>query len=184
MTPTKQPNEHLLHGYNRMIERVKTVLDHSAKREGIAPSLAHAIAAGKDTAVTLQELSREEAERIGKFLRRDIEDAAEYLATSQGDLANWMRFDLELIEERLAEAFLSVADRTRVELSQLAEDARHADEYLTDEVTGPGSLQCTSCNNILCFQETSHIPACPVCQATLFKRLTSESDSPLDSQAA
>ncbi|CAK0744759.1 conserved hypothetical protein [Gammaproteobacteria bacterium] len=183
MTPAKQHNEHLLHGYHRMMERVRTVLDHGAEK-GTTPSLAHAIAVGKDKAVELQELSREEAERIGKFLRRDIEDAAEHLAASQGDLADWMQFDLELIEERLADAFLSVADRTRVELSQLAEEARHADEYLTDDVTGPGTLQCTSCGNLIRFQEISHIPSCPECNATLFKRLTPESDSELDSEAA
>jgi len=181
MTSAKQRNEHLLHGYNRMMERVKTALEHSAK-EGVTHSLANAIASGKDTAVALQELSREEAERIGRFLRRDIENAAEYLATTQGDLAAWMRFDLELIEERLAETFLSVADRTRVELSRLAEEACHADEYLTDDIIGPGTLQCISCNYVIHFQETSHIPACPECNATLFKRLATESDSNLDSE--
>ena len=176
MTPTENRNEHLIQSYNRMVDRVKAAFDHGAER-GITPSLIHAIDLCKDKAVTLRELSREEAERIGNFLRRDLEDAAQYLAKPGGELADWMRFDLELIEERLVEAFLVVADRTQVELSQWAEEARHADEYLAEEITGPGTLQCVTCGDTVRFYETSHIPVCPKCGSGVFKRSLPEQDA-------
>lgn len=175
MIPEKQHNEHLLHGYNRMMERVKTILDLGAAK-GSIPSLVHAIEVGKDKAVEFQELSLEEAERIGKFLRRDIDDAAKYLANTQGDLSDWLRFDLELIEERLAEVFLHVANSTSIELLLLVDGSYQSDvnEYFTDDVTGPGTLQCTACEHLLCFQKTSHIPSCPECGGNVFKRLPQE----------
>ncbi len=171
MTPTEKRSEHLTHGYNRMVERVRSAFEH-----GTAASLLHAIQLCKDKAFELQELSKEEAERIGDFLHRDVQDAAEYLANSGGDLADWMRFDLELIEERLAESFFIVADRTCIELSQLAEEAQHVGEYLTGDVVGPGSLQCSACDHWVRFQETSQLPVCPACGGGIFKRPPAEQD--------
>ncbi len=175
MTSTEKHSPHLLRSYHNMIERVRAVFEYGTKT-GVAPSLVHSIQLGKDKAVELQELSREEAERLGDFLRRDIEDAAHYLANTEGDLAEWMRFDLALIEERLVETFLIVADRTQVELSEWAEEARHANEYRSNDITGPGTLQCAACDHTVHFQEPSHIPECVRCGGNLFKRLPLEQD--------
>ena len=161
-------NEKHLHAYNRMMEQVKTLADHLGYQ-----NLKHAIQLAKDKAVDLGELSREEAEKIGDYLMRDLEDAGHYLANNTGDeLKDWLRFDLTLIEDRLLEMFALAADKTKLEFMQIAERARRAGEYHTGNITSIGTLQCMSCGELLHFHATSHIPPCPKCRNSVFRRPT------------
>lgn len=159
------PDEKHVNAYNRMMERVKTTADHLGYQ-----NLKHAIQLAKDRAVELGELTREEAEQIGDYLVRDVEDAGQYLADSGGELKDWLRFDLQLIEERLLDMFALAADKTRLELIQLAENARHAGEYHSGHITSIGTLQCVDCGELLHFHATSHIPPCPKCHGSVFTR--------------
>ncbi len=159
------PNEKHLHAYNRMMEQVRTLADHLGYQ-----NLKHAIQLAKDKAVDLGELTREEAEQIGDYLVRDLEDAGQHLAESGGELKDWLRFDLQLIEERLLEMFALAADKTKLEFMQLAERARRASEYHTGNITSIGTLQCVSCGELLHFHATSHIPPCPKCHGNIFQR--------------
>ena len=59
------------------------------------------------------ELSREEAERVAGYVERDMKDAAGFLGETHQELADWLKFDLRMIESRLLEMFANVADRTR-----------------------------------------------------------------------
>jgi len=61
---------------------------------------------------------------VADYVERDVEDAAHWLVETGDDLRNWWRFDLELIEQRMLDAFTSVADQTSLQLSQWAERAR------------------------------------------------------------
>lgn len=168
----KPTNKNLVPAYRQMMTRVKETLAHATDK-----TLLEHIEAAKEKAVELEELSREEAERIGEYLRRDLHDAAEFIISTEQALANWMRFDLELIEERLLEMFSLMVDQTRQELESLAERARQATEWVSGEITGPGTLCCENCGNLLSFPQPDYIPACPNCGATLFKRLI-ETDEP------
>ena len=169
MSPlTGSGGEKLVQAYNRMMERVKGLLEQAEKQTVMG--LSHSIEAAKDKAVELGELSREEAERIGDYLQRDLEDAGEYLADSGEELGKWLQFDLKLVEERLWEAFTAAADQTKLALLELAQRAQRASEYHTGEVTSVGTLQCTECGELLHFHRTSHIPPCPQCHNTQFAR--------------
>ncbi|MEJ2554264.1 MAG: zinc ribbon-containing protein, partial [Gammaproteobacteria bacterium] len=124
----------------------------------------------KEKAVELGELSREEAERIGDYLRRDLEDAGEYLADTGSELSSWLHFDVELVEDRLWEAFTAAADQTKLAYLELAQRAQRASEFHTGEVTTVGTLRCSSCGELLHFHGTGHIPPCPKCHSTRFTR--------------
>lgn len=168
MSAEQQKNERRVHGYNRMMERVKTAIGADST---VAVNLSEAIAKARDKAVEAEELTREEAEQIGEYLRRDLVDAGHFLADSHNELADWLHFDLELIEDKLAELLQGVADRTRVDLALLAEHARHADEYFSNELVGGGTLECVNCGKQLSFHKTGHIPPCPACRQTRFRRV-------------
>ncbi|MFZ5595166.1 MAG: zinc ribbon-containing protein [Pseudomonadota bacterium] len=165
MSPQKQIDKKHLHAYDRMMERVKATMAHAGYQ-----NLRHAVETAKDKAVELGELTREEAERIGDYLARDIEDAGTYLADTGGELKDWLRFDLRLIEDRLLEMFTAAADQTKLELLMLAERARRASLYHSGEITGIGTLQCDNCGKLLHFHTVSHIPPCPSCHGGVFKR--------------
>lgn len=166
-TPS-QDGEKAVHAYNRMMERVKGLLEKTEKKTLAA--LQHSIELAKDKAVELGELSREEAERVGAYLRRDLEDAGEYLADTGEELSSWLHFDLELVEARLWEMFTAAADQTKLAFLELARRAQRASEFHTGELTTVGSLQCSACGELLHFHTTAHIPPCPRCRQTVFVR--------------
>jgi len=169
MTKQHSENDNLIHGYNRMMERVKAVFEKVGHET--PPRLRQAIEYAKEKAVELEELTLEEAEKIGNYLRRDIEDAAEYLAGEDAqELKAWFRFDVARIEDQLLELFLSVADRARLDMLDLEEQLEEASEYHTGEITGPGTLTCINCGATRHFHKTSHIPPCPKCHESVFMR--------------
>ncbi len=158
--------EKLIQGYDRMLERVRERMENSGE------TLEQAIEHAREKAVELNELTREEAEKIGDYIRRDMQEAARYLAETGGELRDWLKFDLELVEERLLEAMLSVADKTTVELIQFREQLEEMAVYRTGEITGPGILECRNCGERLHFYHTGHIPPCPKCHGTEFRRIS------------
>jgi len=152
----RNDDEKLVHGYERMLERVKEFMEKAVEEE--APRLRQAIEHARDKAVELGELTREEAEKLAEYLRRDIEDAAAYLSSEQAqELKEWLRFDIKLIEERLADMFLSVADKATVEFLKFREQLQSTVRYHTGEITGPGTLECVSCGEHLHFHRPSRI---------------------------
>lgn len=173
----EQANDSLSSGYQHMMARVKTALETPTTL-----SLREHIDHAKMRAVELGELTDEEAERIGDYLRRDLEDAAQFVSETGQGLADWLKFDLELLEDRILDMFSVMVDQTQIELHNLAERARYATEWMSGEIAGPGTLICDQCGESLTFQRPTHIPACPKCGNTLFKRTIDESESGLDDE--
>lgn len=156
---------HLVPAYRKMMTRVEQTHQESA-----TTSLQAQIEAAKEKAVELNELSREEAERLSDYLRRDLRDAAEFITSTEQALADWMRFDLALIEDSFLDMFSLMVDQSRLELDNLAESARQATEWQSGEITALGTLYCEKCGHSLHFHQPDYIPACPNCGATRFKR--------------
>jgi len=169
----RSTNEKLVQAYNQMMLRVSETLAEATQKA--EPVLRKAIEAAEDKAVELGELSREEAQKISEYLSRDIQDAGEYLASDEAEeLASWLRFDIQLIETKFFDMFLSVADRAKLDMLDFEEQLAEATQYHTGEITGPGTLQCTACGELIHFHEAGHIPPCPKCHATEFVRMTDD----------
>lgn len=167
---TTAADERLLQGYRKMLERVRELLHPADQRA--AYGLEKSIETAKEEAVALDELSQEEAERLGRYLRRDLREAGEHIARTGEELSTWLRIDLQLIEDWLLDMFSQAADKTSLELMQFEQQAKAAAEYHTGEITGVGTLQCDSCGEELHFYTVGHIPPCPKCHGSTFKRLT------------
>jgi Zinc-ribbon containing domain len=166
---TRPYNEKLVEAYNIMMLRVSESLTKAT--HGTGPKLRHAIAAAEEKAVELGELTREEALKVGEYLRRDIQDAGKYLAEPEGEeLADWLRFDIQLIETELFDKLLSVADQAKLDMLDFEEQLAEATQYRSGEITGPGTLVCDECSEVLHFHKTTHIPPCPKCHGSSFSR--------------
>jgi len=170
----RDPLDRMVEAYEKMLERVGDGMDVASQRT--TPALRNALERARETAVELGEVTREEAERIAGYLERDLKDAAEYLVETGEELRTWFRFDLQLLEERLFDLFARAADQTGLQLREWAEAARQAAVYRTGEVTGQGSLACVRCGHELHFSRPGHIPPCPACHGTEFKRPVPEVD--------
>lgn len=154
--------------YDKMMERVDKLLD--AAEQNALPVLQKNIDNAKQQAIELKEITKEEAEKLGQYLRRDIHDAAEHLEHTGEELSTWFSFDLKLIEDRIFDMFSKIADKTRFELAQLAAQAKRSQEYHTGEITSIGTLACQNCDTLIHFKKTSKIPPCPKCHKTVFVR--------------
>lgn len=158
----------LIAAYDKMMERVNGFLDDAEQQA--MPALQRNIDKAKQRAVELRELTSEEAEKVGAYLKRDLHEAADYLENTGKEFSSWFTFDLHLVEERMFDFFASAADKTRLELNRLASQARKAQEYHTGEIAAIGTLVCKDCGCEMHFKKTSRIPPCPKCHKTVFKR--------------
>lgn len=170
MTDEKSTREKWLNAYDDMMVRVKTAIEE-AEEHTLEP-LQRYVHKARDTAVELEELTKEEAEKIAYYLQRDLEDAGHHLAETGHELGHWLRFDIHQIEERLLEALLRVADHTRVEILKFEQDLREGPPYNSGELTGPGTLVCAACGAEMHFHATGYIPNCPGCGHTVYHRKT------------
>ena len=168
MTDEKSTREKWLRAYDDMMVRVKTAIEEA--EEHTFPAIKRYIANARDTAVELEELTKEEAEKIAYFLERDLEDAGRHMAESGHELSDWLRFDIGLIEDRLLEVLLKVADHTRLDMLQFERDIEEGPPYNAGEVTGPGTLVCNVCGEVIRFHSTGYIPECPACGHTVYHR--------------
>ncbi len=155
--------------YRNMMQRVRDYLEQAEQRL----HLHEAVDGARDKAVELGELTREEAEKIGDYLKRDVEDTAMHMAESREEFRDWLALDLSLMERQVVEMLLGIADKTSVELGQLREQAVEANLYHTGEMAAPGTLQCIECGHLLHMKTTGHIPPCAKCRGTTFKRIPS-----------
>ncbi|MEE8428156.1 MAG: zinc ribbon-containing protein [Gammaproteobacteria bacterium] len=170
-TSDQQPSgpERLVQAYNRMMERVQKAIDKTEK--SFIPPLQRNIEMARNRAVELGELTREEAAKIGSYLQRDLEDAGHYLAKSGREFRDWLRIDLEAIEDRALDMLTQVADKTKLEWLELEKDLREGPPYQSGEITGPGTLICEGCGEPLHFHTTEPIPPCRHCHGTVFRRV-------------
>ncbi len=162
-----QRQQDLTRAYDRMLAHIREAWDSNPGKE----SLQHFIDSAREKAVAVGEITREEADKLAAFIRRDLEDAARFLDKEETrEFVDWLRFDIALIEDRLLELFTSVADRTKLAYIRLQEQASHANDYHSGEVTSIGTLYCQDCGQALHFKKTSHIPPCPKCHGSRFRR--------------
>lgn len=168
----KDPVERMVDAYERMLEYVDDVISKAEKTT--LPTLKKSLEAAREKAVELNELTREEAEKIAAYVERDMRDAAHYLAETGDEFRDWFKFDVQLIEGHLMELFASVADRTRLELERFANQASEAAVYRTGEITGPGTLVCDGCGKELHFHKAGRIPPCAKCHGTTYHRRSNQ----------
>src|SRR3569832_1172500 len=109
MTPDRLPPEpdmRQLSAYDQMLARVVTRLQQTEHKT--RADLQKSVEAAKDLVVELGELTRDEADLLGAYVCRDLEDVGQYLAKTGEDLNSWFQFDVQLIETQLLGMFMVV----------------------------------------------------------------------------
>ena len=156
--------------YDLMLMRTRETMDKAEK--GLGEALEMAMQKASD----LGELTREEADLISIYVMRDLEDAAKFVDKSGQELRDWLQFDINVVENTLLDIFSNMVDHTREALDGLKQRADAIGEWHTGEVTGIGTLQCKSCGEVMHFEKTGHIPPCPKCHGTKYRRVASWDD--------
>jgi rubrerythrin len=152
--------------YNAMMRHLYEIMDDTLH------NVADALEMAKEKTSEIGGLTQEELNQVADFLMRDIEHAATSSPVVNDDrsLSEWLKFDIELLENFALDAFLSVADKTRIEWAKLESEAQKYHSYQSGEITGPGTFTCDECNKQIAFKSAAKIPDCPACGAKTFSR--------------
>ena len=166
----KTSANHLISAYNQIMQEMRDAFEQADPND---MSLQKSLDLAKHQVVHIGEVTAEEAHEIGEYIKRDINDAAEFMMDSSAEFYDWLMLDIEVIERKVVDLFLSVADSTRVELEQFKE-SRKSDEqiplYKSGEITGPGTLICESCGKVKPFISSDEITDCDKCGHDRFIR--------------
>ncbi|NOR42759.1 MAG: hypothetical protein GQ572_05430, partial [Gammaproteobacteria bacterium] len=159
----KRSSNHLISAYNQIMKEMRDAFEQADPND---MSLQKSLNLAKDQVVHLGDVTAEEAHEIGEFIKRDINDAAEFMMDSSAEFYDWLLLDIEIIERKVVDLFLSVADHTRVELEQFKTTALPTEQtplYKSGEITGPGTLICESCGKAKPFLSSDAITDCEKC---------------------
>lgn len=160
----------LIDAYAKMMHSVHASC--KAQADESLPTIDQAIEGARQEAINDKSLSAPEAEKIALYLRRDLHAMAQFMETDKNEQPeSWLSFDWQLAEDRAWEMFLSVADKTRVELSTFKERLENPAEYAAGEITGLGTLECSACGKLVHFYKADVIPACDSCQSKNYIRV-------------
>jgi len=158
---------------NKLIAAYSEFMKHLHETmEDTLHTFAEALEISKEKTSKSSDLTEDELNKLSGYVKRDIEEAAHGLSKEEDkdSLSEWFKFDIELIEDFALDAFLSVADKTRIELEKLRELAE-TKTYHSGDITVPGTFICDACGKEIAFKTTSEIPECPACHAKTFIRI-------------
>lgn len=156
----------LIKAYDELMEHLYEALD------GTLHTVAEALEIAKEKTSSLGGHTQEEINKIADYVMRDVEHVATSptLAEENDSLSEWLKFDIDLIENFALDAFLDIADKTKVKLAALEMEAKQYHPYKSGEVASPGTFVCDACGKQIAFKSTSLIPECPECNSHSFSR--------------
>jgi len=162
-----------LEAYDRMLEQVQSRL--RTAQDTTLETLEEEINQAIETEEEFREMTRDELSLLGAYLQRDLEHLMNFVDETGEGLAEWLQLDLSLLEQRLTERLLSVADQTLVDTLALRQklESHEAGQYIAGEVATAGMFQCLNCEHMLCLTSTCHLKPCEACGSHYYKRVTS-----------
>ncbi|WP_446812142.1 zinc ribbon-containing protein [Methylomonas sp. 2BW1-5-20] len=161
-------------GENKLIKAYDDLMGHLYEAlDDTLHSVADALEIAKEKTSALGGHTQEEINKIADYVMRDVEHVATAPApeNDNNSLSEWLKFDIDLIENFALDAFLDIADKTKVKLAALEMEAKLYHPYKSGEVAGPGTFVCDACGKQIAFKSTSIIPACPECKGDSFSRV-------------
>lgn len=163
-------NQRLIRAYKNMVEHLHQLV---SKAQGAKPEILNALEKAREKTVELGELTKEEAEKIGDYIMRDLHDAADFIEENRAEFNDWISLEVDLIEDKILDSLPPLIDETRLALDQLKQRAETMGEWHTGEIVTPGLFECVNCGKKLEMHATGHIPPCASCNTTVFRRVSS-----------
>lgn len=169
MPQNKEERASLVKAYHTMLKLFKEALHEIAHETG--PIIHTAIDMAKDRTMLLEELTKEEAEQVAEYLKRDVEETATFLVKVESNFKDALSLDKKYIQESLLEVFSEVADKTKLDMMSFKWGLKeHQMLYKSGEVFGIGTLECSKCKHKEHFYKITQISSCKACGGKEFKR--------------
>lgn len=131
-------------------------------------SMSAALDKTHENLVSLGEFSAEQGAEFKKYLARDL-DQTIVDAQQLGDEAREWFHPARLGAGALS-SIATVLDLTGDALRSLSSRTKETLEYRSGEMSSAGTLTCLACEQELQLKKTGHVPPCPKCSGTLFRK--------------
>ncbi len=155
--------------YNRMLEKVYRSIENVEEKSW--PYIKDKIEEAAELEVVAEEMTREELDLLKAYLKRDLSELGVFMHKTGEGVAAWLKFDLNALEHTFMQALMGVADRTRIEQTELQQRLEHGPEdYISGEIATVGTLRCLECGSLVTLTETQVLEPCHQCQSHYFHR--------------
>lgn len=162
--------EHRKKAYERIINRVEESLGKA--EEVTLEELKHGIDQAIEFEEDVEELTKQEISLLGAYLKRDLSNFNRFMGKTGKGLAEWLKFDMALLENKLQSMLKQVADKSIIERYELEEALNEHDEevYASGEYVLPGTFTCSNCNAEQEFVKAGFLMDCLECGGDRFLR--------------
>ncbi len=160
--PTPEEEHKDVNLYQKLADRAAEMMTEGRK------SLDEALKHASDEISSGGEYTREQAEKIASYLRRDLSEVGQKAKKARDSVleAAEPRRLAAGVQSGLAKLLTNAADF----LHDLADKSERSLTFHTGEVTSPGTLSCKDCGKEIHLRETTKIPPCPKCHKTIFRK--------------
>ena len=155
--------------YDRVLDRLRRDLESAEHRSW--DYLQQKIEEAVELELTAEEMTRDEMDLLSAYLKRDLKKLGYYAHETGEGVAAWLNFDLNILETKVAQQLLDLADRTRIGIAELDQRLTHGEEqYSAGEVAAAGTFSCIICGDQLILTKTSRLEPCKKCGSEAFIR--------------
>jgi len=163
---TEQIKEQLEAQYDKYAEKFREVYQNSKIKT--SESMEKALDSAREQLTDAGEFSSEQGRAFKEFLRRDIEQTSIHIKQLGSDAKEYLNLS-RLGVGALASLSL-LLDKAEDAVSFLREKTDKVLIFKTGEITSAGSLTCMDCGKSMQLKKTGHIPPCPKCANTKFRK--------------
>ena len=148
--------------YQKLADRTAELL------EGGRKTLDEALKKARDEITSSGDYTREQAEKITAYLRRDLTEVGKKAQQARDAVLQAVEPHRVVagVQSGLSKLLTTAADV----LTEWAGKSEQSLEFKTGEVTSPGTLSCKDCGKEMHFKTTVRIPPCPQCHKTFFRK--------------
>jgi len=158
--------------YDKLVERLyetKLELEKSSQALDLDKEIERLVEAEQD----IERLTREEADLLSTWLKRDLQDLRSYLAETGKGVGDWLAQEGQLLGEQFIHWLKQVADPSLLDARTLQEDLASRENptlYHAGELAMAGTFSCSSCGKKIQVAATHRLDACHRCDGRVFIR--------------
>ncbi len=108
--------DHIILTYNQMIIDMECLLSQPGNRH---LTLQHALNISQQKAVETGMVNQQEAQEIASYIKMDVNDVADCMMESSAECYDWLMLDIEMIELKVLEKYLSAARQARMIMNRI-----------------------------------------------------------------
>lgn len=152
--------------YDRFAEKSRELFE--ASHEKGREALDKAMDLAREQLAAAGEFSTEQGEQFKSYLRRDLEQTADDMRRLGQEAQE--RLHPSRVGAGALSSLAKLMHATGDAMNSLSRKAEETLTYNTGELTTAGTLTCSACDQKVQLKDTGHVPPCPRCHGTRFRK--------------